>query len=190
MMNRSDKLEAWADVLLMEYEDGRKGLGEMKTQLDLQSAEWMGDQDPTEIDIEIKEAIERNKQDKSKINSMMNTMSESIEWMRIGREPNTFGGIDKKAAYQRKSMENMDLFKSLDIMPEERTLTEEEKQAIFNMMIDFTPRQRQCYLMHNAYMMTYQEIALELGLGRSTVQKHIERAKQKLSCRADVVQVS
>jgi RNA polymerase sigma-70 factor (ECF subfamily) len=165
----SKQLENWADQLIIEYEQGRKGLGKMKSDL--------GDSEPDTLD-------------KTQINSMIGTMSESIDWMKTGRQPDTFGGIDKRAAYQRKSIANMDLFQSLDILPAERDISEPEKQAIFNMMIDFSPRERQCFLMHNAYLMTYAEISKELGIGRSTVQKYVERAKNKISCRTDVVQVS
>src|SRR5690625_1943464 len=125
---------------------------------------------------------EHDKLDKTQINSMIGTMSECIDWMKIGRQPDTFGGIDKKAAYQRKSIANMDLFQSLDIMPAERDISESEKQAVFDMMIAFSPRERQCFLMHSAYLMTYAEIAKELNIGRSTVQKYVERAKRKISC--------
>lgn len=42
--------------------------------------------------------------------------------------------------------------------------------------------------MHKSYMMSYAEIGEELNLGRSTVQKNVERAKNKISCRTNVVQ--
>jgi RNA polymerase sigma-70 factor (ECF subfamily) len=165
----SKELENWADRLIIEYEEGRKGLGDMYSVL--------GD-------------TEHDKLDKTQINSMIGTMSECIDWMKTGRQPHTFAGIDKKAAYQRKSIANMDLFQSLDVLPEEKPVTEEQKQAVFDMMIDFSPRERQCFLMHSAYLMTYAEIAEELKIGRSTVQKYVERAKRKIACRTDVVQVS
>lgn len=162
-------MDNWADVLINEYEQGRRGLSSMRSDLG-------------ESDID--------KQDKSQINSMIGTMSESIDWMTTGREPGKFRGVDKRAAYQRKSIANMDIFQSLDIIPEERTLSEDKKQAIFDILVNLSPRERQCFLLHEVYFMTYADIQKELKIGRSTVQKYVERAKNKISCRASVVQCS
>ena len=162
-------LNNWADNLINEYRHGRSDLSKKKRNLG-----------NSELD----------KDDKSKINSMIGCMSESIEWMTLGSEPGKFRGIDKKAAYQRKSMANMDMFPSLDIVPEERALDDDEKQAIFNVLVDLSPRERQCFLFHTVYFMTYAQISEELKIGRSTVQKYVERAKNKISCRASVVQCS
>ncbi|GAB2558301.1 sigma-70 family RNA polymerase sigma factor [Gracilibacillus alcaliphilus] len=158
----------WADQLIREYEIGRKGLTTMKRELDPNDLADMNDQ--------------------SKINSMIGTMTEAIDWMTIGKEPGKKRGIDKRAAYQRRAMADMDLFPSLDIVPKERELTEDEKQIIFNLIAELSPRERQCFIMNKAYMMSYAEISEELKIGRSTVQKYVERARSKISCRTDVVQ--
>ncbi|MGP4041911.1 sigma-70 family RNA polymerase sigma factor [Gracilibacillus sp. D59] len=150
----------WADSLIREYEIGRRDLGEMKSKLD-----------PTNL---------ADREDRSKINSMIGTMTESIEWMTIGREPGKLRGVDKKAAYQRRAISDMDMFPSLDVVPKERELEEEEKQVIFNLIAELSPRERQCFILHKAYLFSYSEIAEELNIGKSTVQKYIERAKQKV----------
>ena len=159
----------WADQLIREYEWGRKDLAHKKRNL----ADTVKD-----------------RQDKTQINSMMNGMSESIEWMTYGREPGKRRGADIRGNYQKKAMAEMDMFPSLDIMPKERELSEEEKQSIYDVLIDLSPRERQCFLLHKVYFMTFAEIAEELKIGRSTVQKYVERAKNKISCRAGVVQNS
>src|SRR5690625_7520250 len=85
----------------------------------------------------------------------------------------------------------MDLFPSLDIEPEERTLDQEEKRAIINMLSDLSHRERQCYLLHMANGMSMQEIAVELDIKKPTVQKFIERAKNKIkvkvSCHTHII---
>lgn len=166
----SEQLENWADKLLIEYEDGRKELNRMKSEL--------GD---TDLD----------KQDKSQINSMVNDMTFAMEWMKTGRRPGNLRGIDKRSAYQRRVLLDMDLMPSLDIEPEERTLNQDEKQAIMDILIELSHRERQCYLLHMAQGWSFSEIQKEIGISRSTVQKYIERAKEKIEknlCRASVVQ--
>ncbi|MGY0692633.1 sigma-70 family RNA polymerase sigma factor [Virgibacillus sp. FSP13] len=160
----------WADELILQYEQGRKGLSEKKRDLSNENL--------------------RDKSDKSQINSMISTMTESIEWMTTGREPGKFRGADKRSAYQRRSMEDMDMFPSLDIVPEEKSLSNDEKQAVFDILSELSPRERQCFLLHKVYFMTYAQVSEELKIGRSTVQKYVERAKNKISCRASVVQSS
>ncbi|WP_281659113.1 sigma factor-like helix-turn-helix DNA-binding protein [Halobacillus sp. Cin3] len=162
-------MENWADNLIYEYEMGRKDLSAKKKELN-----------DSVMDC----------QDKSQINSMMNGMSESIEWMTKGREPGKRRGADKRGIYQRKAMTEMDMFPSLDITPKERELSEVEKQSIYDVLIDLSPRERQCFLLHKVYFLTFAQISEELEIGRSSVQKYVERAKNKISCRASVVQCS
>lgn len=68
-------------------------------------------------------------------------------------------------------MANMDMFQSLDSMQEERMLDEVGERKIFDTLIDLSPRERQSFLLHNVYLMTFAEISKELGVGRSTVSK-------------------
>lgn len=164
------RMNNWADILISEYKQSRKGLYGMKGKL--------GD---SLID----------KQDKNQINSMINDMSFSIDWMKTGRRPGNLRGIDKRSAYQRRALVDMDLFPSLDIEPEQREINEEEKESLVNILIDLSHRERQCFLLHQAEGLSYSEIQKELGIGRSTVQKYVERAKEKIRkklCRANVVQ--
>ena len=160
----------WVDSLTEQYEQGRRGLNHMKNEL--------GD------------SLE-DMQDKRQINSMINDMSFSIDWMKKGRRPGNLRGIDRRSAYQRRVLMDMDLFPSLDIEPEQRTLSESEKSAIREILIDLSHRERQCYLLHMAQGWSMQEIAEELNIKKSSVQKFIERAKNKIkmkvSCHTIVV---
>jgi positive control factor len=164
------KTENWADKLILEYEEGRKSLKKMKDNL--------GD---SELD----------RLDKTQINNMINDMSFAIEWMKIGRRPGNLRGIEKRSAYQRRVLIDMDLLPSLDIEPKQKPLSEEKKKLLFNLLLDLSHRERHCYLLHMANGWTLSEIARELKIGKSTVQKYIERAKKKIknkiSCRTNVV---
>ncbi len=160
-MNRSDKLEAWADVLLMEYEDGRKDLKDMQKTLDLEQ--------------------DLDKQDNKQINSMINDMGFAIDWMKTGRRPGNMRGIDKRSAYQRRALIDMDLFPSLDIEPQERHLEQEEREELREILLLLSHRERQCYLMHMANGLSLAEIGTELGLSKWTARQYVDRAKKKIA---------
>ena len=56
-----------------------------------------------------------------------------------------------------------------------------------NILLCLSHRERQCYLLHMAEGWSLQEIADELKISKSTVQKYVERAKNKISCRTNVI---
>lgn len=168
---KKQQIENWADKLITEYETGRKQLRQMRGKLNLELLE--------------------DKQDKKQINSMISDMSFSIEWMKLGRRPGNMRGIDKRSAYQRRALIDMDLFPSLDIEPEEKEISEEQKRLLVNILVDLSHRERQCYLLHMAQGYSMREVAEELKISKASVQKFIERAKnkinRKLSCHTNVV---
>lgn len=161
----SKQLENWADELLMEYEEGRRDLGRMKDNINLESLEGL--------------------QDKKQINSMINDMSFSIDWLKKGRRPGNLRGIDRRSAYQRRALLDMDLLPSLDIEPENKALNEEEREAIVSILIELSHRERQCYLLHMANAWSMQQIADELNIAKGTVDQYITRAKKKIKNMTD-----
>ncbi len=183
----SQQLENWADQLLAEYEEGRTELNHHRDSLHEINRELIGDKKWKEIDEETKSQITMNQNDKSKINSMISDMSFSMEWMKIGRRPGNMRGIDRRSAYQRRALIDMDLFPSLDIEPEERALHEDEKQAIVNILVDLSHRERQCYLLHMANGLSLAEIGKELNITKRTAQQYVDRAKKKIEGRMEKV---
>lgn len=150
----------WTDKMILEYEEGRRDLRKKLEQL--------GDSP-------------EDRKDRKIINSMIKDMSFAMEWMDKGSEPDVFQGIDKRNAYHKSILSDMELFPSLDIMPqEERKLTEEERNAIVNKLAGLSPRERQCFIFSKAYLWTQEEIAEELGVSRRTVRQAINGAKKKL----------
>ena len=148
----------WVDKLIIEYEQGRKELRQMK--------ERLGDS-------------EQDESDKSTINSMINDMEFSLEWMKTGTQPDMYLGIDKHGAYQKDHIANMDIFPSLDIVPE-RKLTEQEKQDIFLKLVRLSARERVCFVYSEGYLWKQEEIAEELGISRNSVKQYLTRARKKL----------
>lgn len=161
----------WVDRLIFEYTEGRKLL-------------------------KVKSATS-NEVDRKRINSMINEMSDVIKWLKTGKDPYKFKSNERKSAYQRRVILDMDLFPSLDILPEsyENTesgaLTESQKELVAEILIELSWRERQCYLLHIANERTFQEISIELGITKSSVQSYIDRAKKKvskkMSCHTDAM---
>lgn len=149
----------WVDNLIMEYQKGIRGLKEMEKEL---------------TDSEIDQL------DKRQLNSMIRDMTFAINWLKVGREPGTLRGIDRRSVYQRRVLMDMDLFPSLEIEPEQEGLSNEDKQAIVDILIHLSVRERQCFVLHNAYEMSMADIAAELVVSKSSVQKYIDRANNKV----------
>jgi len=150
----------WADHLINEYEQGRKVLVDMGNELS-----------DSEID----------RLDKTKINSMVRDMSFVIDWLKVGRQPGTLRGIDRRSAYQRRVLMDMDLFPSLEIEPEHQEISNKDKKAVIDILVDLSVRERQCYVLHNAYEMSMADIADELGISKSAVQTFLARANRKVN---------
>lgn len=162
---------SWVDELMPEYTKYRQDLKKRADQVDR------------------KNPVEMN--DLKQFNSMIESMTFSMDWMKTGRQPGTFRGIDEKAVYQRRSYENIDLIPDIekelreanDINKKQLELTKEEKIILADILSSFSLRERQCYLLHVAQMLSMSEIADELGIKKRTVQQYIERAREKVSKR-------
>ena len=162
---------SWADELIQEYTDGRQQLKRRADQLDRDN--------PIEME------------DLKHFNSMIESMSYSLEWMTSGRQPGTFRGVDEKSVYQRRSYENIDLIPDIaeqlreenDINKKHLFMTKEEKIIMADILSSFSLRERQCYLLHTAQGMSWSSIADELGISKSTVQQSINRARKKVNKR-------
>ncbi|QSB12063.1 hypothetical protein JTI58_10850 [Lysinibacillus fusiformis] len=126
---------------------------------------------------------------------MISDLELAIEWMSKGFNPNeTRKGIHKSAkkryGYDKRKV-NMDLrwFGVNDEMPSlrepdinqlERTLADDDKRAIMFVLQHMAPMQRTCYMLHYGYLQPYESIGKELGITKSTVQRHIEAARKKV----------
>lgn len=153
----------WADELIPQYKEGRKELRIMKGELSNDDVYSL---------------------DQPKINSMIDSMGFSIEWMETGRQPGVFRGIDKRDAYRSKQYEDMDIIPDItEQLRKEREplyMDQEQRQALMQLFRNFSDRERQCYIMHVAEGLSMQKIADKLGLSKWTVRTYIDRAKEKV----------
>jgi len=163
---------SWVDKMIPEYIEGRQEMKKRADQVDRDNP------------------IEMN--DLKQFNSMIDSMTYSLEWMTTGRQPNTYRGVDEKAVYQRRSYENIDLIPDIaeqleenDVNKKHLFMTREEKVILADILSSFSLRERQCYILHVGQKKSMSEIAYELGVSKSMVQQSIRRAKNKVEERMD-----
>ena len=152
-----------AGSLIPAYKEARADLREMH--------ELLGD---TEYDQE----------DKSQINSMVDSMTYSIDWMETGRQPDSYRGVDKRDIYRISQYEDMDIIPDItEELRKEREplyMDREQRQALIKLFERFSDRERQCFLMYEAEGLSMQKIADKLSISKATVQSYINRARSKV----------
>lgn len=153
-------MDIWVDELINEYTIGKRKLEEYRESLNRD--------------------IPADEEDYRIVGEMISDMEFSLEWMKRGRKPETRRGIDKKSAYQRRVLLDMDLFPSIELKPNQTYLNDEQKRILIDTLVSFSIRERQCYLLHMAQGLSLQEIAHELGIKKRTVQQYVDRAKEKI----------
>ncbi|KAA0956647.1 RNA polymerase subunit sigma-70 [Planococcus sp. ANT_H30] len=157
-------MDRWADDLIEEYKRGKSDLKKKLSLLDVN--------DPS------------NETDINLLEDMIADMNYAIEWLRNGRQPNTYKGIDKKAVYQKMMFDSMDfipdIVEQLDINDRQLHLTSTQRIKMTNILAILSTRERQCYLLHTTQQLSMERIAEETGIKKRTVQQYIERARVKV----------
>jgi len=145
----------WADELIVEYKGGRAGLKNMKENL----SDFPQDQ-----------------QKKTQINSMIDSMNYSIDWMETGQQSDSYRGVSTRGIYQ---------FEDMDIIPDiteqlrggaGRTVYESGAETIASETVP----ERQCYVMYEEEGLSMAEISAKLGICKATVQVYIKRVREKV----------
>ncbi|WP_342512810.1 sigma-70 family RNA polymerase sigma factor [Sporosarcina sp. FSL K6-1522] len=154
----------WADELIQEYTVGQLELTKRAATLDKNNP--------------------FDKDDLTQINSMIESMAFSIDWMATGRQPGTYRGAEKRAVYQKQYIESMDIIPDITEQLEEDQkhlyISKEERMILADIFASMSQRERQCYVLHEGQGMSMGRIADEIGLKKRTVQQYIERARAKV----------
>ncbi len=160
----------WVDEMIASYTEHRRQLSQMKR--------YLNPENP------------KDAEDEKMINSMIRDMSESIEWLETGRDPKVMKGIHVDSVYHVRSYENMDLIPDIaeqleddDINNRRLFMTKDEKMIMADILKSLSLRERQCYILHVGHKKSMGEIAIELGVTKSTVQTNITRARSKVKNR-------
>lgn len=162
-------MENWANNLIEEYTLGHLELTKRASALDRTS--------PLDMN------------DLTQINSMIDSMAFSIDWMATGRQPGTYRGAEKRAVYQRQYIESMDtipdITEQLEVDHKHLFISKEERMILADIFASMSHRERQCYVLHEGQRMSMGRIADEIGLKKRTVQQYIERARMKVKERVE-----
>lgn len=175
-------------LLLVEYRQAKKELNNMIKFLRSEEKRMtkeieMNDENKV-IDFDIMEELDLVKDDVRLVTSMIDSVSKTIQWIETGINPYFHKGVDKKYKYDITSLENMDLLPDIaEQLTEEReelVMTEEQKEALIKIFELLTKRERDCVILHIAHGKSMAETGELLGIGKTTVNTHIMRARKKI----------
>lgn len=82
--------------------------------------------------------------------------------------------------YLRKKLgSSLDRNKLEKVIEEAKNINEQEPNPIIA-LTKLSKRERQCYLRHYVELRSFSNIAMELGISKSSVNNYIRRAREKL----------
>jgi len=106
------------------------------------------------------------------------------EWMVTGRRPGGKRGIERRAAYEREKLMDPTHMQSF-VQPEgcgsPSTIGDTERERIAEALNILSKRERECYTLAHGYCYSFADIAKTLKITKSSVQKFITRAQEKIS---------
>lgn len=157
----------WADEMILQYKKFRDDLIKKRSALNKKNPQ--------------------DKLDLSQYNSMIEEMEFVLQWLETGRDPNNYRGADKRGIYQNRSFQSMDFIpditEQLEESPKHLYMSPEEKIIMADIFASLSFRERHCYILHVGRQINVGRIAEGLGVGKSTAQSYIERAKKKVAQR-------
>jgi positive control factor len=125
----------------------------------------------------------REEEDINVISSMISDLEYALEWMRSGRNPDSRRGIDKKGVYLTDPaildvLPVPNIFKSMA-----KEITDFDREIIDDALCTLTSREKDIFFMIKVEGLTFENTADLLGVKKSTVQTHLERAEKKIEQR-------
>jgi positive control factor len=125
----------------------------------------------------------RDEEDVNAITSMISDLEYALEWMRSGRNPDAKRGVDKSGVYLTDPS-------ILDVLPVPnvfksvaKEITDFNRELIDDALCTLTSREKDIFFMIKVEGLTYENTADLLGVKKSTVQTHLERAEKKIEQR-------
>jgi positive control factor len=165
-LDKNNKGAGHVRVLLAEY---RKSLREAKKMKSvLVNKEKTTRQDDDDIKV---------------ISGMISDLEYALEWLNSGRNPDARRGIDKNGVY----LTDPAILDVLPVAPTYKTIAREissfEQELIEDALCTLTEREKDVFLMIKVEGLTFEYSAELLGVKKSTVQSHLERAEKKIAQR-------
>lgn len=118
----------------------------------------------------------------STLNGYVGNLEYSIEWMETCRRPQSRRGVENLAAYQREySTDDINRARIIDRRVSiENAASYEDEITINSYLALFSPQEREAFTLVKGNNFSYEEAAVLMGCGKSTVQCYVERAEYKI----------
>jgi positive control factor len=152
---------SWIENLITEYSSTKTDLQDYKTSI-------------------VNRGSPEGKLELEAVNRLISNLQYSLDYMKHGHPPGLRHGAEKESAYHRTVLLDTDLFPSLKTEFIDDPLTREQKKQVTDFLWTLSKRERECYLLHVVYRLTFREISYELNISKRSVQTHITRAKKKV----------
>ncbi|WP_338749816.1 sigma-70 family RNA polymerase sigma factor [Bacillus sp. FJAT-52991] len=153
-------------TLIFEYKQSLRELKKMKAAIEAEE-----------------ELSELDQQDKSMINSMISDVEFAIQWMVSGRNPDAMRGADRSDVYlvNQQVLDKIELTLLHDKVDyQEYNDVISSNEVILNALQSLTHREKDCFIMTQCEGLTFEYVGELMGVKKGTVQKNVERAKQKI----------
>jgi len=103
------------------------------------------------------------------VSGMLSDMRYALDWMRRGRRPGSRRGAERRDIYRRR-----------ELLASAEPMTDDERRKLLDCVAVMTERELTCWLLHMAHGLTYSQISDRLGVSRASVQRFVERARDKV----------
>ena len=158
-------------VLIAEYKKSLRLANKMKRELKNKNKPTLQDEEDNKI-----------------ILGMISDLEYAIEWMMKGRNPDLRRGIDKAGVYLTdpavlEALHVYDVDSYSDQPVDSIGITEKDRELIDDALCTLTEREKDVFMMIKVEGLTFESTADLLGIKKSTVQTHFERAECKIKKR-------
>lgn len=134
----------------------------------------------------LRETEEKFQLIKQSYNFMIGNLEYTIDWIEHGREPGKRRGVDRTSVYLKDPaiIDAAIKYKSLrDPCIRSEGLTLYEKELVEEALYSLTNREKEVFLLIKVEGLTFEFTGELLGLKKTSVQTHYERAVQKIKKR-------
>ena len=173
-------------ILLLEYKKTLRNVRKEIKQLEESMFYLEEKEKPTKKDLF---QLERYKQIKSALNSDLSNLVYSIEWMKTGRCPGSYKGVDHKKAYEQKSFPPS-FFNRLaaenDVIPEEQNTIKSE--ALDFLLKDLNEVEKDIFTVMKLGW-SLRDAEELLGMKKDTISRVYKAAEAKVKKRVGMIRV-
>ncbi|WP_343702034.1 RNA polymerase sigma-70 factor [Chitinophaga sp.] len=112
--------------------------------------------------------------------SMMPAIEKPLGWMFMAARNEFLDRFRKRSAEAGYQQYLKDIFDEERNTPEHLLLLRQKEELWKKAMMRLSPQQRESFLLNREAGLTYDEIALKMGIARTTVKEHISRALRSI----------